>query len=261
MELEQQFELSIAPDLVWAAFQDIELLVTCLPGASLTGPAADGELPLRFEVKLGPIAAGFVGTGRVEFDHGARCGRFEGSASDKRTNSRVKGAAHFQLEPQSSEGSVAGVLLAGSTVKVRVDYNLTGSLAQFSRAGIVRELASALTAQFANNLSERLLARTPQDHPVLPERMNQDGGRTDPCAAGYSADQSADQSADHAKAPVGAAIQATAASAVPGTAERPASSLPSNPAPNTLSLGKLLMTLLRTRWQSLWRRRAPRDTA
>ena len=43
MELEQEFELSIAPDLVWAAFQDIELLVTCLPGASLTGPAADGE--------------------------------------------------------------------------------------------------------------------------------------------------------------------------------------------------------------------------
>jgi len=257
MELEQQFELSIAPDLVWAAFQDIELLVTCLPGASLTGPAADGELPLRFEVKLGPIAAGFVGTGRVDFDQAARSGRFEGSASDKRTNSRVKGAAHFQLEPQIPEGSAAGNPSTGSTVKVRVDYNLTGSLAQFSRAGIVRELASALTAQFANNLSERLLASTPQAHPVLPERLNQDVGTTDPCAAGYSADQSA----DHAKAPVGAAIQATAASAVPGTAERAASSPPFNPAPNTLSLGKLLMTLLRTRWQSLWRRRTPRDPA
>ncbi len=244
MELEQQFELSIAPDLVWAAFQDIELLVTCLPGASLTGPAADGELPLRFEVKLGPIAAGFVGTGRVEFDHGARCGRFEGSASDKRTNSRVKGAAHFQLEPQSSEGSAAGVAFAGSTVKVRVDYNLTGSLAQFSRAGIVRELASALTAQFATNLSARLLVSTPQAHPVLPERM--------------------DQGSETTASPVASQSLASPSEAGPGEGAAgvsAASSPPPTRAPNTLSLGTLLMTLLRTRWQALWRRRTPRDPA
>lgn len=251
MELEQEFELSIAPDLVWAAFQDIELLVTCLPGASLTGPAADGELPLRFEVKLGPIAAGFVGTGRVEFDHGARCGRFEGSASDKRTNSRVKGAAHFQLEPQSAEGSATGKPSPGSTVKVRVDYNLTGSLAQFSRAGIVRELASALTAQFANNLSARILASTPQAHPVLPERMNQDGETTETSASNHSEAAQGDGA-------VGAGSRTVAAL---NAAERPTGSPPPSHAPNTLSLGALLMTLLRTRWQALWRRRTPRDPA
>jgi hypothetical protein len=39
---------------------------------------------------------------------------------------------------------------------VRVDYVLSGSLAQFGRAGIVKELAGALTAQFAENLRVRL---------------------------------------------------------------------------------------------------------
>jgi len=251
MELEQQFELSIAPDLVWAAFQDIELLVTCLPGASLTGPAADGELPLRFEVKLGPIAAGFVGTGRVDFDQAARSGRFEGSASDKRTNSRVKGAAHFQLEPQIPEGSAAGNPSTGSTVKVRVDYNLTGSLAQFSRAGIVRELASALTAQFANNLSERLRASTPQAPLVLPGHMDQNGETTETSASNHSEAAQGDGAVGAGTLP-GAALDA---------AERSDRSPPPSHAPNTLSLGALLMTLLRTRWQALWRRRTPRDPA
>ena len=162
MELEQQFELPVAPDAVWPAFQDLELLVTCLPGASLTGPAVDGALPMRFEVKLGPIAAVFVGTGRVTLDQSARSGQFEGTASDKRTNSRVRGEAHFQLEPLPPVEPPEGKSTAGSVVKVRVDYNLTGSLAQFSRAGLVRELASALTAQFASNLAKRLPEKAPE---------------------------------------------------------------------------------------------------
>jgi carbon monoxide dehydrogenase subunit G len=146
MQLEQQFELPASPDAAWPAFQDIELLVGCLPGASLTGPAVDGHWPLRFDVKLGPIAAAFTGSGRVSFDDATRSGRFEGNAADKRTQSRVKGAADFSLAPGG----------AGTVVQVRVDYALTGSLAQFSRGGIVRELAGALTAQFAANLAGRL---------------------------------------------------------------------------------------------------------
>lgn len=146
MQLEQSFTLPLPPAQVWPAFKNVELLVECLPGASLTGPAVDGELPLRFDIKLGPIAAGFIGAGRVSFDDAGQAGRFEGQAADKRTNSRVRGAASFALQPHE----------AGTRVEVAVDYTLTGSLAQFSRSAIVRELASALTAQFASNLAARL---------------------------------------------------------------------------------------------------------
>ena len=146
MQLEQSFDLPVPPTTAWPAFHDVELLVQCLPGAALTGPPVDGELPLRFDVKLGPIAAGFIGSGRVSFDEAAQSGRFEGAAADRKTNSRVKGAADFRL---AAEG-------AGTRVTLLVDYSLTGALAQFSRGAIVRELASALTAQFAANLSQRV---------------------------------------------------------------------------------------------------------
>lgn len=156
MELEQRFELPVPPGQAWPAFKDVGLLVECLPGASLSGPAVDGELPLRFDVKMGPIAAAFAGTGRASFDDAARSGRFEGQAADKRTQSRVKGAAAFRLE----EADV------GCTVFVRVDYTLTGTLAQFGRGGIVKELAGALTSQFAANLAQRLALSTASEATV-----------------------------------------------------------------------------------------------
>ena len=148
MQLEQSFELPLVPAQTWKAFGDIALLVDCLPGASLTGPAVDGAVPMRFDVKLGPIAAAFVGSGQLALDDGTQSGRFEGTASDRRTNSRVKGSAAFTVQ----------AIDTGSRVTVLVDYALTGSLAQFNRGGIVRELASALTTQFAGNLSQRLQA-------------------------------------------------------------------------------------------------------
>jgi len=155
MQLEQSFCLPAPPEKAWPAFKNIEALIPCLPGAALSGPQSDGEIPLRFDVKLGPISAGFAGTGRVSYDDTAHSGKFEGQASDRRTNSRVKGAADFRLVPEG----------AGSRVTVLVDYSLTGSLAQFNRGGIVRDLAAALTAQFAANLAQCMqsLPDTPAD--------------------------------------------------------------------------------------------------
>jgi uncharacterized protein len=154
MQLEQRFWLAHPPAVVWPQFQDIPALVGCLPGASLTGPVEGSTVPLRFDVKLGPISAGFVGAGSVTFDEAARTGVFDGSAVDRRTNSRVKGAANFQVLPGAKEGC---------DVVVVVDYTLTGPLAQFGRAGIVRELAGALTAQFASRLEQRLGGPAPTD--------------------------------------------------------------------------------------------------
>lgn len=168
MQIEQRFELPLPPAAAWPAFHDIELLVECLPGAALTGPVQDDEMPLRFDVKLGPIAACFVGAGKVSFDDAAHGGRFEGAAADRKTNSRVKGAADFALAPHDG----------GTLVTVRVDYTLSGALAQFGRAGIVRELATALTAQFAANLESRLGAAMPASTAATPAMT---GAAEPPC--------------------------------------------------------------------------------
>jgi carbon monoxide dehydrogenase subunit G len=168
VQLEQRFTLAVSRAQAWPAFQDIGLLIDCLPGASLSGPPVDGELPLRFDVKLGPIAAAFAGSGRMAVDDAARSGRFEGQAIDKRTQSRVKGAASFALHDTAD----------GCEVQIGVDYTLAGSLAQFGRGAIVKELAGALTSQFAANLAARLQAHTAaKTHPAAatPEPQPQPG--------------------------------------------------------------------------------------
>lgn len=214
MQVEQRFTLPLPPGAAWPAFHDLALLVECLPGAALTGPVHEGEVPLRFDVRLGPIAAGFMGSGKVSFEEAGLRGRFEGAAADRKTNSRVKGAADFSLAPHDG----------GTLVTVLVDYTLSGSLAQFGRAGIVRELANALTAQFATNLESRLTAGMP--------------AADDPTPAMTGAAQPPSPLPD--------------TRAQPGT--RPTASV----AP--LGAGALLLQVLRARWMGFFRRFTPRRT-
>lgn len=149
MQLTDSFTLPFEREQVWGAFQDVEQLVACLPGASLASPPVDGVLDMLFSVKLGPVLAQFGGRGEVAFEAGQYRGRVSGSGADKRSNSRVKGEASFVLEP----------IAANETrVSVTVDYSLTGSLAQFSRGNVMKELASLLTRQFSQCLAARLAA-------------------------------------------------------------------------------------------------------
>lgn len=150
MQLEQSFHIAAPTELVWQAFHDIELLVDCLPGASINSAATateEGAIPLLFKVKLGPIAAGFSGQGRLNLDEASNSGAIVGTAVDARSNSRVKGEASFFVTAATD---------GGTKVQVKVDHTITGSLAQFSREGIVRALAEQLTKQFAENLQARL---------------------------------------------------------------------------------------------------------
>ena len=152
MELETGFTVPFPRDVVWKAFKDVAGLVACMPGASLRSapaPRADGlDLDLGFAVKLGPIAANFAGRGSVAYNDQSYLGALSGTGSDQRTNSRVKGSGNFVLS------EIGGG--AQTNVDVKIDYSLTGALAQFSRGGIVKEIANQLTAQFAQNLRNRL---------------------------------------------------------------------------------------------------------
>ena len=148
MQLEQSFDLPVAREEAWLAFRDVPVVVSCLPGAQIEGDAGADPLPIVFSVKLGPISASFRGEGRVAYDDAYR-GSFSGSGADRKTNSRVKGDAKFSLHETAS----------GTRVQIAVDYALTGTLAQFGRPGIVKEIAANLTQQFAANLRKKLAQR------------------------------------------------------------------------------------------------------
>ena len=151
MKIEKEIAVPFAPPRVWDFFHDTAAVVNCLPGAELSEAAEDGAIKGRFRVKLGPIAAAFAGEGRLALDEAAQSGVLTGTGSDRATGTRAKGEARFSLE--ASE--------AGTRVRVAIDYTLAGTLAQFSRGGIVESLASRLAGEFAANLEKALSTETP----------------------------------------------------------------------------------------------------
>lgn len=187
MDIEQSFSVPFSPDLVWKSFLDVEGIVTCLPGASLTAPPEDDQLSLAMTVKLGPIVAAFKGEGEMKLDESGHSGVVSGQGSDRKSGSRVKGTAQFVLLPENN----------GTRVNIVVDYSITGSLAQFSRGGIVRELATRMTDAFAANLKLRLEAANEElvavEMPVrAPEPESSSSAateqvRAEPAAKPYSA--------------------------------------------------------------------------
>jgi uncharacterized protein len=147
MEIEQSFTVPHPRDAVWECFHDTPGIVACLPGASLSAPPENGLLKLAMTVKLGPIVATFAGDGEMKLDEADYKGSVSGGGVDRKSASRVKGVAGFALD-----GSTPGE----TRVDVKVDYTIAGSLAQFSRGGIVKELATRMTEAFAANLKARL---------------------------------------------------------------------------------------------------------
>jgi carbon monoxide dehydrogenase subunit G len=160
VQLEEGFDLPVTRDTAWLAFRDVPMLVSCLPGARLTSEADADPLRIVFSVKLGPISASFGVEGHVAYNDDYS-GGFSGSGADRKTNSRVKGEAKFALHEASE----------GTRVRIAVDYALTGTLAQFGRPGIVKEIAANLTREFAANLRTRLIAgalgNTAEDSPPV----------------------------------------------------------------------------------------------
>lgn len=174
MEIQQSLKVSFAPDQVWRCFHDTQAMVACLPGAALTAPPSEGKLALSMTVKLGPIIANFTGQGEMTLNDESRSGRLLGSGSDRKSGSRVKGEAAFSLHDETA-GSVS------TRIDIRVDYSIAGSLAQFSRGGIVRELAERMTAQFSENLRKMLDAR--QAAPTAPTAPAAAASTAPPAAA------------------------------------------------------------------------------
>ena len=76
--LDQGFTLPHPPAKVFAMFDDIAGIASCLPGVSLTAPPTPERVEGMISVRLGPIAASFEGAARVERDPAALSGRIVG---------------------------------------------------------------------------------------------------------------------------------------------------------------------------------------
>jgi carbon-monoxide dehydrogenase small subunit len=162
--LEQHFSVPHPPEQVFAMFDDIATVAACLPGASLTAPPNPARTEGAIRVKIGPIAATFLGSARVERNPADMSGRIIGIGNDRRSRSSTQGEIRYRLVP-IEQG-------AATRVDLSIGYTLTGMLAQVGRPGLVRDLAARLIAEFASNLDRRLPGTSPGDAVAAPADLN-----------------------------------------------------------------------------------------
>jgi carbon monoxide dehydrogenase subunit G len=149
VQLGQSFEVARPIDAVWRMFGNLRATASCIPGAEITEIEDNRKATGVFRIQLGPIKAAFAGEAEISRDEDIHAGTIVGAGRDGKNATRVKATVVYTL---------AAVGDAATRVDLVVDYAITGSLAQFSRSGIVKDIAEGITRMFAGNLEAMLAA-------------------------------------------------------------------------------------------------------
>jgi carbon monoxide dehydrogenase subunit G len=153
MEITQHFEVDRDVDTVWRMFGNIPEVVTCMPGVELTETVDDATYRGRMKVRLGPMQPFFEGEAKVAHDEATRSGSISARGVDRKGGSRAEAQVTFALAPTAT----------GTAVDIRADVTLSGQLAQFGRTGLLRDVTAQMTAEFADCLTRKLRAATPEE--------------------------------------------------------------------------------------------------
>lgn len=150
MKLTHEFTVPASVEETWSAFNDIESVAGCFPGATVT--EVDGDsFTGSCKVKLGPIALVYKGSGSfTEKDESARVMKIKALGKDKRGN----GTAGADVS-----ATMAEVGPNQTRVEVVTDLNITGKPAQFGR-GVMQDVSDKLLAQFVECLKSKVGSET-----------------------------------------------------------------------------------------------------
>ncbi len=252
MELTHSFTVPASLEESWAAFQDIEDVGACFPGAAVTSVEGE-EFKGTVKVKLGPIALQYAGTGRfVERDEQARSFVVEAKGKDKRGNGTASALVTATMKS----------LAADSTeVEVRTDLSITGKPAQFGR-GVIQDVSDKLLQQFTECLESKVGAAPAAEEEGAPEEAVPAPAAAAPEeGAGLAAGAAADEGAATAAAAAGATpAGAGVAGAAPAGAASTGAAAPRSPAAgrrkaepaDAIDLGAtVLPVLLKTYWKQV----------
>ncbi len=151
-EIPQHFTLPHEPEKVWTLMSNLEAVAQAMPGAELDEISSGNRISGRMSVKLGPMRPSFAGEANYEKDDTNRSMTINGSGRDKRSASTAQGRILYRLG--EADGGAA------TRVDVTISYKLSGLLAQFGRADLVRDVVQRLAAIFAQNIDDELADRT-----------------------------------------------------------------------------------------------------
>lgn len=145
MDLTHEFTVPASVDSTWDAFNDLERIAPCFPGATLTEVDGD-DFTGSVKVKLGPISLVYNGIGTfVERDAQAHRAVIEAKGKDKRGNGTAAATVTAVLAPDGH----------GTKVTVSTDMAITGKPAQFGR-GVIQDVSDKLLKQFVDCISAKL---------------------------------------------------------------------------------------------------------
>jgi uncharacterized protein len=194
VELTHTFTVPASLDETWAAFEDIDSVAGCFPGATVTSVDGD-DFKGSCKVKLGPISLVYSGSGTfLERDASAHRFVLEAKGKDKRGNGTA-GATVTATMADAGSGS--------TTVRVLTDLAITGKPAQFGR-GMIQDVSDALLQKFVTCLESKV------------------GDQTADAGIGAAAGAGADPGADGASGPRHvrpADVAATQANVPPGVTD------------------------------------------
>ncbi|MCC6931607.1 MAG: SRPBCC family protein [Gemmatimonadaceae bacterium] len=149
LTLNETFRVAASPDRVWQFLKNPAEVVTCLPGAELTGTIDAQSYAGRVKVKVGPITAAYAGKATLaQVDDALR--RMQIIAEGKESGG--PGSARMTMTGQVSA-------LADGTSEVSVDaaIEIAGRVMQFGR-GLIESVNKQLFRQFADSVRSRLEA-------------------------------------------------------------------------------------------------------
>jgi uncharacterized protein len=145
VELTHRFTVPTSVSQTWTAFNDLERIAPCFPGATLKSVEGD-DFTGSVKVRLGPISLLYNGTGRfVERDESGHRAVIEAKGKDKRGNGTAAATIRAALSPDGDQ----------TAVEVVTDLSITGKPAQFGR-GVIQDVSDKLLGQFVACLEQSL---------------------------------------------------------------------------------------------------------
>jgi carbon monoxide dehydrogenase subunit G len=145
IKIENTFLVPAHVEEAWKVLVDLPRVVPCMPGTELTEALDERRFRATARLRVGPVELQFKGDGELyDVDAAAHTAKLRAKGAD------TKGRGAFQTE------MALALAPQGNETAVRVDSDLTfsGSVAQYGRgAGVVKEMAQQLSAQFARNLA------------------------------------------------------------------------------------------------------------
>ena len=148
MRVENAFDVPASVDEAWRLLNDVPEIVPCMPGAELVEVVGDDAWKAKLHIRLGPIALQFLAdVTREQVDEAAH----RAVLAVKAREAKGRGSAEATIESSLAAAE------AGTHVALVTELALRGAVAQYGR-GVVADVASRLTAQFAECIAAKLVA-------------------------------------------------------------------------------------------------------